>query len=392
MKTKIKNIVDSIFEDIVAWREHIHSHPELSFKEESTAKFVSSKLIEFGISRPYRMAKTGVVALIEGRNPESKCIALRADLDALPISEENEVPYKSKVDGCMHACGHDVHTACLLGAAKVLQSLRNQFNGTIKLIFQPGEELLPGGASLLIDEGVLDNPKVDNILALHVLPSLNVGFLGFRPGLYMASCDEMYLNVIGKGGHAALPSKYLNPIPLMSELLLKLNNFVKTESNGSSYIFVFGDLHADGATNIIPEKIVAKGTFRTFDESWRIQMHIKLESFVDQFLHDKGFQGALKIVKGYPFLNNDKNFTNQCNEFAKDYLGKEMVQEIDVRMTAEDFSFYSQKVPACFFRLGVGNKSKGIIYDVHNPNFDIDKRALGIGAGIMAYLAIKSLD
>lgn len=392
MQTKIKKIIASIFEEIVAWREHLHAHPELSFKEENTAEFVFSKLKEFGISQPYRMAKTGVVALIEGRNPGSKCIALRADLDALPISEANEVSYKSKVDGLMHACGHDVHTACLLGAAKVLKSLSNEFDGTIKLIFQPGEELLPGGASILINEGVLEHPTVDKILALHVLPSMDVGYLGFRSGNYMAACDEMYLTVIGKGGHAALQNEYMNPILVMADLLPKLNNFVKSMSNSSSYIFVFGDLHAHGATNIIPEKIEAKGTFRTFDESWRIQMHTKLKSFVDEFLLQKGFQGELKIVKGYPHLNNNEILTRECNQYAKDYLGNDMVKDIDIRMTAEDFSSYSQKVPACFFRLGVRNKSMGIVHGVHHPNFDIDKNALMIGAGIMTYLAIRALD
>ena len=381
-----------MFEEIVSWREHLHANPELSFKEENTASFISSKLIEFGISHPYRIADTGVIALIQGRNPDSKCIALRADIDALPITEANKVHYKSKSDGLMHACGHDVHIACLLGAAKVLQSLRNEFEGTIKLIFQPGEELLPGGASILIKEGVLENPKVDKILALHVLPSMNVGQLGFKSGDYMAACDEIYLTVIGKGGHAAMSSQYLNPILAMAKLLPKLNNFLDSMANSSPYIFVFGDLHAHGATNVIPEKAEAKGTFRTFDESWRSLMHLKLKTFVQEFLSKNGFQGELLIKKGYPFLKNEKQLTNQCAQYAKDYLGIEKVQDMNIRMTAEDFSFYSKKVPACLFRLGVRNESKGIVHGVHHPNFDIDNKALGIGAGTMAYLAVKLLD
>lgn len=392
MQTKIKNSITSIFEEIVSWREHLHANPELSFKEENTASFISAKLIEFGISHPYRIADTGVIALIQGRDPNSKCIALRADMDALPITEANQVPYKSKFDGRMHACGHDVHIACLLGAAKVLQLLRNEFEGTIKLIFQPGEELLPGGASILINEGVLENPKVDKILALHVLPSMNVGQLGFKSGDYMAACDEMYLTVIGKGGHAAMPSQYLNPIPAMAKLLTELNNFLDSMANSSPYIFVFGDLHAYGATNVIPERAQAKGTFRTFDESWRSLMHLKLKTFVQEFLCENGLQGELLIKKGYPFLQNEKKLTNQCAQYAKDYLGIDKVEDMDIRMTAEDFSFYSKKLPACLFRLGVRNESKGIVHGVHHPNFDIDDKALEIGAGTMAYLAIKLLD
>ena len=392
MQTKIKNSITSIFEEIISWREHLHANPELSFEEENTASFISSKLIEFGIFNLSRIADTGVIALIQGRDPNSKCIALRADIDALPITEANQVHYKSKFDGRMHACGHDVHTACLLGAAKVLQSLRNEFEGTIKLIFQPGEELLPGGASILINEGVLENPKVDKILALHVLPSMNVGQLGFKSGDYMAACDEMYLTVIGKGGHAAMPSQYLNPILAMAKLLPKLNNFLDSMSNSSPYIFVFGDLHAHGANNIIPERAEAKGTFRTFDESWRSLMHLKLKTFVQEFLSNNSFQGELLIEKGYPFLQNVEQLTNECAKYAKDYLGIDKVEDMDIRMTAEDFSFYSKKIPACLFRLGVRNESKGIIHGVHHPNFDIDNKALEIGAGTMAYLAIKLLD
>ena len=380
-----------MFEEIVSWREHLHANPELSFKEENTASFISSKLIEFGISHPYRMADTGVIALIQGRNPDSKCIALRADIDALPITEANKVHYKSKSDGLMHACGHDVHIACLLGAAKVLQSLRNEFEGTIKLIFQPGEELLPGGASILIKEGVLENPQVDKILALHVLPSMNVGQLGFKSGDYMAACDEIYLTVIGKGGHAAMSSQYLNPILAMAKLLPKLNNFLDSMANSSPYIFVFGDLHAHGATNVIPDKAEAKGTFRTFDESWRSLMHSKLKTFVQEFLSKNGFQGELLIKKGYPFLKNEKQLTNQCAQYAKDYLGIEKVQDMNIRMTAEDFSFYSQVIPACFYRLGVRNESLGIVHGVHHPKFNIDHEAIKVGVSTLSFIAINAL-
>lgn len=391
--TKIKEIIESSYSDLVEWREYLHAHPELSFKEEQTSAFVAARLEAMGISFQTGVAGTGIVALIEGRNPEKQCLALRADLDALPIFEENDAPYKSKVDGVMHACGHDVHTTCLLGAAKVLQSLKEEFEGTIKLIFQPGEEVLPGGASLMIKEGVLENPKVDKIAALHVFPTMNVGKIGFRAGQYMAACDELYLNVKGKGGHAALPGEYNNPIMIIAELLPKLEAYVKSLSDGTSpYIFAIGKLQAEGATNVIPPSAIAEGTLRTMDESWRKLIHEKMQAFVLQFLTSKNAQGELRIVKGYPSLLNNESFTSQSMQSAKDYLGAENVEEMDIRMTAEDFSFYSQKVPACFFRLGVRNEDLGITYGVHHPKFDIDKNALKVGAGVMAQLALSALD
>lgn len=392
MHNKIKNIIDSIFDDIVEWREHIHANPELSFKEYNTADFVVSLLDKMNIPYQKGVAGTGVVALIEGKNPNSKCIGLRADLDALPIFEENDVSYRSTNNGVMHACGHDVHTSCLLGAAKVLSSLSDEFEGTIKLIFQPGEEVLPGGASLMINEGVLDNPKVDKMIALHVFPSMNVGNAGFKPGKYMAACDELYLKVQGVGGHAALPHQYVNPIMILAELLPKLDAYISTLSDGASpFIFAFGKLKADGATNVIPEYALAEGTFRTMDEKWRSRTHQKMTAFVDEYLKSKNVSGGLEIRKGYPFLQNDEELTGKLFSAAQCYLGEKNVHEMDVRMTAEDFSYYSQKVPSCFFRLGVRNEELGIVYGVHHSKFDVDKNSLKIGAGLLAHLAIKAL-
>ena len=302
-KNKIKEIIESSFSTLVEWREHLHANPELSFQEEQTSAFVASKLKAMGIPFEKGIAGTGIVALIKGRNPEKQCLALRADLDALPIVEENDVAYKSKVEGVMHACGHDVHTTCLLGAAKALQSLKDEFEGTVKLIFQPGEEVLPGGASLMIKEGVLENPKVDKIAALHVFPTMNVGKIGFRPGQYMAACDELYITVKGKGGHAALPNEYNNPIMIIAELLPKLEAYVESLSDVTSpYIFAIGKLQADGATNVIPQSAFAEGTLRTMDEPWRKSIHEKMQQFVLEFLASKNAQGALRIVKGYPSL------------------------------------------------------------------------------------------
>ena len=393
MQNKVKHIIRSTFDNLVKWREHLHANPELSFQEHNTSAFVASRLDEMNISYEKGVAGTGIVAFIEGRNPDKQCIALRADLDALPIQEENNVSYKSTVDKVMHACGHDVHTTCLLGAAKALSDLKDEFEGTIKLIFQPGEEVLPGGASLMIKEGVLENPRVDKILALHVFPTMNVGKVGFKSGQYMAACDELYLTIKGKGGHAALPHQYNNPIMIMTELLPKLELYLKSLSTGSSpYIFAFGNLEADGATNVIPEYARAEGTLRTIDEDWRALVHQKLNVFVDEFLKSKNAEGQLEIRKGYPFLQNDETLTSASIENAKVYLGEGNVEEMEIRMTAEDFSYYSQQVPACFFRLGIRNEDLGIVHGVHHAKFDIDKNALEVGAGIMAYLAIKALD
>ena len=392
MLNRIKNIVLESYEELILWREHLHANPELSFKEYNTAKFVANKLTDMGIPYTDGVAGTGIVALIKGLNPSKKCIALRADLDALPIQEENDISCKSSVNGVMHACGHDVHTTCLLGAAKVLNSLKSEFEGTIKLIFQPGEEVLPGGASMMIAEGVLTNPKVDEIYALHVLPSMEVGKVGFKSGKYMAACDELYLSVVGKGGHAALPSQYNNPIMIMAELLPKLETYIKSLSlEDSPYIFAFGDLQAHGATNVIPEQANAKGTFRSMNEGWREEVHLKLKSFVDDFLVSKKANGELKILKGYPFLQNDTTLTNAAFNTTKELLGKENVEEMTIRMTAEDFSYYSQKVPACFFRLGVRNESKGIIHGVHNPKFNIDNEALNVGVSSLTAIALETL-
>ena len=393
MQHKIKDIIDLIYDSLIEWREHIHAYPELSFKEINTSSYIASKLKDMGVPYQSGVADTGVVALIKGLNPDKKCIALRADIDALPILEENNTSYKSKIDGVMHACGHDVHTACLLGAAKVLSELKNEFEGTIKLIFQPGEELLPGGASLMIEEGVLENPKVENIFALHVFPSMDVGTVGFKTGKYMASCDELYISVNGKGGHAALPDQSNNPIMVMADLLTSMVAYVDSLSQvNSPYIFTFGKLEAKGATNVIPKLAKAEGTFRTMDEEWRLFVHEKLNTFINDFLASNGMKGGLSIKKGYPPLINDEHITNNAFNSAVEYLGGEKVETMDIRMTSEDFSYYSGEVPACFFRLGVRNKDLDIVHGVHHPKFDIDKRALKVGAGIMAYIAIKAMN
>jgi amidohydrolase len=336
------------------------------------------------------LATTGLEVLIEGKNPSKRTIALRADMDALPITEANEVEYKSCNIGVMHACGHDVHTACLLGAAFILNQNKEQFEGTIKLIFQPGEEKLPGGASIMIQEGVLENPKVNSILGQHVMPLIPVGKVGFRSGLYMASTDELYVKVIGKGGHGAMPHLCIDPIAITAQMITSLQQLVSRQANPIiPSVLTFGKVIANGATNVIPNEVYLEGTFRTLDESWRTKAHELMVQTATSIAEGFGGKVEFEIRKGYPFLKNDPIVTAKAREGAEQYLGKENVLDLDIWMAAEDFSYYSQVAPACFYRLGTRNEEKGIVSGVHTSTFDIDENALEIGAGLMAYLAIN---
>lgn len=396
---KIKKLSKNYQLNVIEIRRHIHQYPELSFQEFETSKYIQKQLSLKGISFKTGYVNTGIVAIIKGKNPEKKTILIRADMDALPIQEENETDYKSIHKGIMHACGHDVHSAIALGAAFILNDLKDCFEGTIKIMFQPGEEILPGGANLMIKEGVLENPKVDKAIALHVFPSLETGNIGFKSGMYMASSDELYITVIGKEGHAALPNDYINPILIASEILLEINNkFMMPNSfDGLSEkdiptVIAFGKIIGNGSTNIIPEKVEISGTLRTMNEAWREKIHLQLHQLVNSIALKYKSKSFLKIVNGYPFLINDEVFTNNCFIAAKEFLGSEHVQELPLRMTAEDFAFISQKVPSCFFRLGTGNTINKITAGVHTSKFNIDERALEIGTGIMAWLAIKELN
>ncbi len=396
MKEKIKSLSEKYFIEVVAIRRHLHANPELSFEEFNTSAFVCSKLDEWKIPYKKGIVKTGIVALIEGKSPKKKTIALRADLDALPIKEENKSEYVSKNNGVMHACGHDVHTSSLLGAAKILNDLKNDFEGTVKLIFQPGEEKLPGGASLMINAGVLENPTPENIFAQHVFPSMETGKVGFRPGMYMASTDEIYITVKGKGGHAAMPTNYVNPILIASKLMLALQEEFMDEKTRTipdiPTVLAFGKITGMGATNVIPDEVKIEGTFRTMDEKWRAEAHEKMKDLAAKVFSENGGSGEFNIMKGYPFLVNDEILTNKAIASAKEFLGAENVEMLDLRMTAEDFAFYSQHIPACFYRLGTGNKKLGISSGVHTSTFDIDEEALKTGMGLMAWLAIRELE
>lgn len=391
LKERIQKSAKANQEEVIAIRRHIHAHPELSFQEFATAKYIASKLKEYNIDFE-KIADTGLLAIIKGQEPESKVIALRADIDALPIVEANNVPYKSTHEGVMHACGHDVHAASLLGAAKILQELKDHFRGSIKLLFQPGEEKMPGGASIMIKEGALENPKPENILGQHVMPFIPVGKVGFRSGVYMASTDEIYFTVKGKGGHGATPEKNIDPVLITSHIIIALQQIVSRNADPKvPCVLSFGKVIANGATNIIPNEVQVEGTFRTMNEEWRAEAHIRIKKMAETIAESMGATCEFTILKGYPFLKNDPALTERARAKAIEYLGQDNVVDLDLWMAAEDFAYYAQQIPACFYRLGTRNEAKGITSSVHTPTFDIDEKALEIGSGLMAWLAVNEL-
>jgi amidohydrolase len=393
LKDKIKELAKAYKDEVISNRRHLHANPELSYLEFQTAAFVKEKLENLGITNIEQKATTGWSALIEGKNPTKKVIALRADMDALPIIEANDVPYKSRNPGVMHACGHDAHTASLLGAAKILQEVKDQFEGTIKLIFQPGEEVAPGGASFMIRDGVLENPRPSGIIGQHVMPFIPTGKVGFRQGLYMASADEIYITVKGKGGHAAMPESLIDPVLIASHMIVALQQVVsRAASPKIPSVLSFGRVEALGATNVIPNEVKIQGTFRTLNEDWRAKAHQKMLQIAHGIVEGMGGELDFEIRKGYPFLQNDPEMTARASAAAKAYLGDENVLDLDIWMAAEDFAYYSQVIDGCFYRLGTRNEAKGIISGVHTPTFDIDEDALEIGAGLMAWLAVSELE
>ena len=389
MINQIKQLAESTFDEIVEIRRYIHKNPELSFNEHKTSAYIKSILTGWGISFTEDIADTGIVVLLEGSNPSSKTLALRADFDALPITEENEINYCSVNKGVMHACGHDVHTASLLGVVKILNSLKQEWEGSVKFIFQPAEEMLPGGAQQMIKEGVLENPKVEKMIGQHVFPDLEVGKVGFRPGKYMASTDELHITIKGKGGHAALPQKYNSPLLAAAKLITDLDiSFVKEKDRPS--VLAIGFIEGLGSTNVIPEQVKLKGTLRAMDEEFRALAHDKMLTISNAIAQAYKLEIDFDIRKGYPCLMNDEALTKKSIAFAKQYLGEDNVIDLPIRMTAEDFSYYSHEVPSTFYRLGTANKSKGITHGLHTSRFNIDEKSLKIGMGLMAYLAIKN--
>ena len=390
LKEKIKSLAQKYAPDFIAIRHHLHANPELSYQEFETSKFVQEKLKSFGI--PFTVkATTGVVGLIEGKNPAKRIIALRADMDALPIQEQNDVPYKSLNPGIMHACGHDVHTTCLLGAAKILNETKDNWEGTIKLIFQPGEEKNPGGASLMIRDGVLENPAPAAIFGLHVNPQLETGKLSFRGGKVMASADEIYITISGNGGHAAAPHTTVDPILIASHLVVALQQVISRNRDPfSPSVLSITSFHGGFTTNVIPGEVKLMGTFRAMDETWRFKAHELIKKISNEIVTGMGAKLDIHIDVGYPAVINNERLSQQARLSAEEFLSPALVEETEMRMGAEDFGYYCQQIPGCFYRLGTGNKAKGITSGVHTPLFNIDENAIEIGMGIMAWLGSTS--
>ena len=386
LKHKIQSLSSAYLDEFIQVRHHLHAYPELSYKEFETSKFIQSKLAEWNI--PFEVkATTGVVGLIEGNNPGSRIIALRGDMDALPIQEENDVEYKSKNEGVMHACGHDVHTTCLLGAAKILNELKGEWEGTVKLIFQPGEERNPGGASLMIKDGALENPRPQAIFGLHVHPGLDAGKLTFRKGRVMASADEIFITIKGPGGHAAAPHLTADTILIASHLIVSLQQIISRNNNPTSpSVLSICAINGGFTTNVIPAEVKLMGTFRAMDEAWRFKAHELIKKQTTELVKAMGGESDILIDVGYPFVDNDPAITEVGWQLAEEYLGEENVAETELRMGAEDFGFYTQVIPGCFYRLGVRNEAKGIIHNVHTSRFNIDEKAIGIGMGMMAWM------
>lgn len=393
LKDKIKELAQAYHQDTIAIRRHLHQHPELSYEEVKTGQYIAAKLKEYQIEHQHGIAENGVVGLIRGKNPDKKVVALRGDIDALPILEANDVPYKSQNEGVMHACGHDVHTSSLLGTARILNALKGEFEGTVKLLFQPAEEKAPGGASIMIKEGALENPRPTGIFGQHVHPPLEVGKIGMRPGKYMASTDELFLTVYGKGGHGAIPQECIDPIAITAQIITALQQLVSRQGDPTiPSVLTFGYIASEGGTNnVIPNSVSLKGTFRTMDEPWRADAHRRMKRMAEGIAESMGARAELYILGGYPYLVNDENLTASARQYAEEYLGAENVVDLPIRMTGEDFAYYSQEMPACFYRLGTGNKAKGITSPIHTNTFNVDEDCLELSSGLMAWMAVREL-
>lgn len=387
MKT-IRELVEKYTQENIEIRRHLHKFPELSTQEYKTQEFICAELEKYGIEYNSNYSKTGVVGIIKGKNPEKRCIALRADMDALPIEEKTDLEFKSVNKGIMHACGHDVHMTCLLGAARILQELRGEFEGSVKLIFQPSEEDYRAGANIMIEEGVLENPKVDEIYALHVLPEMQCGKLGFKEGKYMASTDEVYLKVKGKGGHGATPELNVDTVLMSAYILTGLQQVVSRHA--PPYIptvLSFGRIIGEGMTNIIPNEVNIDGTFRTFDETWRKKAHAHITECAENIAKAMGGSCEVSIAHGYPFVNNDVNITKKAVSIAEKVVGRDNIEELPIRMTAEDFSYFTNEVPGTLFRLGTSDFSNSNTWsNLHTEMFEVDERSIAVGVGMFVFL------
>lgn len=395
LKDTIQHLAQEVYDSTIELRHHLHAHPELSFEEEETAQLISRELSELGIPHQQQIGGHGVVGLIQGSKaegpPSEKVVALRADMDALPIQEDSKKAYRSTRAGIMHACGHDVHTSSLLGTARILNQIKDQFSGTIKLLFQPAEERVPGGASLMIKDGALEEPKVDAIFGQHVMPYFDTGKIGVKPGMYMASADEIYMTVIGKGGHAAHPTKFVDAVMMTAQILVTLQQVVSRSDPRVPSILSFGRVIAEGATNIIPTEVHVQGTFRTMDEPWREKALNKIKDIAQSVAKGLGGRVEVDIRRGYPVLYNNDALTMRARQNIAAYMGEEQIIDMDLWMASEDFAWYTHEVPGCFYRLGTRNEEKGIVHGVHTPQFDIDEDAMKHSTGLMAWLAVQEL-
>ena len=394
MATKTETLrrdAEALEKTLVSDRRHLHQNPELSFEEVQTSAFVQERLRDLNIPFTSGIGGYGVVANLQGHSP-GPVVALRADMDALPIQEANEVPYASKVPGVMHACGHDVHTASLLGVAALLRSRTQDFSGTVRFLFQPAEEKLPGGASLMIRDGALANPTPQAIYGQHVMPLLPAGTVGFRSGRYMASADEIRLTIRGKGGHAAMPHLNTDAVLIASHIVVALQQVVSRRANPTlPSVLSFGHIIGEGAYNVLPNDVRLRGTFRTMDETWRDQAHALIREIASGTASAMGAVCDVEIDRGYPMLFNHPESTALARSTAEAYLGPQQVVDLDLWMAAEDFAFYAQQIPATFYRLGTRNEAKGWVSSVHTSTFDVDESALPLGAGLMAAIALEQL-
>ena len=383
-----------LFSELVAIRRHLHANPELSFEEYKTSEYIQEVLTRHNISFEKNWVRTGIVAVVGKEEGFNKTIALRGDMDALPIIEANEVEYKSQNEGVMHACGHDVHTTCLLGALIILKESGIDFQNRIIGIFQPGEERLPGGAQLMIQEGLLSKYKPERIIGLHVQPQMEAGSVGFCPGKSMASSDEIYVTIKGKGGHGALPHLCVDPILIAAKVLSTVQSIASRNANPIiPTVLTFGKINSlGGATNVIPDQVMLEGTFRTMDEEWREKAHELIIQNIKSTAQSMGGEADIEIRHGYPCLINDDKVFVDSKQSAIEYLGHDKVEDFPPRMTSEDFAYYSQHVPSCFFRLGTGNKEKGIGSSVHTSTFDVDESAIEIGMGLLAFIVAKQME